>query len=75
MKTAVEWLIEELWQAKKTKSNWKEIEDQAKAMEKKQIIEAIKLTIEKEYYEQTWANCRSRSHMAEQYYNEIFKSE
>ena len=49
--------------------------EQAKEMEKEQIINAIKLTIEKEYYEQTWAHCGSRNHMAEQYYNETFKSE
>jgi hypothetical protein len=39
------------------------------------MINAIKLTIQKEYYEQTWAHCGSRNHMAEQYYNETFKSE
>jgi hypothetical protein len=37
--TAVEWLIEQLWQAKKTKSNWKIIEEQAKAMEKEHMLD------------------------------------
>jgi predicted DNA binding protein len=37
--TAVEWLVAELWECKKTKSNWKILENQAKEMEKQQIIE------------------------------------
>jgi hypothetical protein len=44
-------------------------------MEKEQIIDAFKLNIEKEYYEQIWAHCGSRNHMAEQYYNQNFKAE
>ena len=64
MKTAVEWLIEELWQAKKTKSNWKEIEDKAKAMEKEQIMRSHssgynsglenKIVLSYEYYIKTF---------------------
>jgi hypothetical protein len=38
--TAVEWLISQLWEAKKTKSNWKELEKQAKEIEREQIINA-----------------------------------
>ena len=37
MKTAVEWLTEELWLTKKTKSNWKILEDRAKEREKDQL--------------------------------------
>ena len=36
--TAVEWLISQLWEAKKTKSNWKELEKKAKEIEREQII-------------------------------------
>lgn len=68
-KTAVQWLIEQLTEIHP------EAFKQAKEMEKEQIRKAIKLTIEKEYYEQTWAHCGSINHMAEQYYNETFKSE
>jgi hypothetical protein len=86
MKTAVEWLAEKYdyayWMVKRDEislalaEEWKKhYLEQAKEMEKEQIINAIKLTIEKEYYEQTWAHCGSRNHMAEQYYNETFKSE
>ena len=61
--TAVEWLVEQLWEAKKTKSNWKEIEKQAKAMEKEQIIYAWMVT-----------DNELQRLAAEQYYNETFKS-
>ena len=37
MRTAVEWLTEELWMSKKTKSNWKILENRAKAREKDQL--------------------------------------
>jgi len=72
--TAVEWLFDNLVKVKdvpfeeQANAILKAFE-QAKQMEKEQIINAIKLTIEKEYYEQTWAHCGSRNHMAEQYYN------
>ena len=76
MKTAVEWLIQELFNNGYFHEGVPEdIVKKAKEMEKEQIINAIKLTIEKEYHEQTWAHCGSRNHMAEQYYNETFKSE
>jgi hypothetical protein len=78
--TAVEWLINEMKcmgiiVPKESSEELLELMFKAKAMEKEQIINAIKLTIEKEYYEQTWAHCGSRNHMAEQYYNETFKSD
>jgi hypothetical protein len=38
--TAIEWLISQLWEAKKTKSNWKELEKKAKEIEREQIINA-----------------------------------
>ncbi len=37
MRTAVEWLTEELWLTKKTKTNWKILENRAKAREKDQL--------------------------------------
>ena len=66
--TAVEWLVEQLWEAKKTKSNWKQIEAQAKAMEKEQIVDAYWKGVETELYERPFRT-------SEQYYNETFKSE
>jgi hypothetical protein len=73
MKTAVEWLIEQ-WPILESQLPQQLIQ-QAKAMEKEQIIDIIKLVIEKEYHEQTWSKCGSISYVAEQYYNETFKSE
>jgi hypothetical protein len=75
MKTAVEWLYEQILLTPLDIRSINKCLEQAKEMEKEQIINAIKLTIEKEYHEQTWAHCGSRNHMAEQYYNETFKSE
>jgi hypothetical protein len=70
--TAVEWLFEQY--VNKSIITLEDIE-QAKAMEKEQIIDIIKLVIEKEYHEQTWSKCGSISYVAEQYYNQTFKSE
>lgn len=44
MKTAVEWLTEELWMCNKTKSNWKILENRAKEREKDQL-NALYLTL------------------------------
>jgi hypothetical protein len=41
-------------------------------IQKKHIIKAIKLTIENEYYQKTYANCGSLDNMSEQYYNETY---
>ena len=71
--TAVEWLIEQ-WPILESQLPQQLIQ-QAKAMEKEQIIDIIKLVIEKEYHEQTWSKCGSISYVAEQYYKETFKSE
>ena len=73
MKTAVEWLIEQCPRIETIVAY--NILEQAKAMEKEQIIDIIKLVIEKEYHEQTWSKCGSISYVAEQYYNQTFKSE
>jgi hypothetical protein len=73
MKTAVEWLFEQLDISQGYESAIKILE-QAKEMEKEQIIQAITKTIigsnviyGNEYPEVI--------HTAEQYYNETFKSE
>jgi hypothetical protein len=84
--TVVEWLVDEMNSIKGSSTNMngkiqfleKELNklyEQAKEMEKEQIMDIIKLVIEKEYHEQTWSKCGSISYVAEQYYNETFKSE
>jgi hypothetical protein len=71
--TAVEWLAENVIIS--APLNWDiTILEQAKEMEKQQIISVIKLVIEKEYHEQTWSKCGSINYVAENYYNEIFKN-
>jgi hypothetical protein len=60
MKTAVEWLLDEMY---KGELSMKDILIKAKEMEEKQIMDA-------------WDNgCEYISENAEQYYNETFKSE
>lgn len=65
MKTSTEWLFEKLWDEPKDKLTWYAILEQAKAMEKLQIIQA--------YYQNGW-NDNDNEHNAEQYYNETFKN-
>jgi hypothetical protein len=60
--TAVEYLFEQLWETPKDKLTWHSILEQAKAMEKEQIVDAI------EY-------CRDKYIDSENYYNENYKSE
>ena len=74
-KTAVEWLYESLIlnESNPAYNNW--VLDKAKIMEKEEMLKAINFTIENEYTEQTWANCKSVSDQAEQYYNQIFTHE
>jgi hypothetical protein len=76
MKTAVEWLVEELWICKKTKSNWKILENKAKEMEKKQIMSSWHngLANQTEFFNDHTGTI-IRANCAEQYYNETFKSE
>ncbi len=77
--TAVEWLVEKLILDElidvKNGHEFLHLQSKAKKMEKEQIIDIIKLVIEKEYHEQTWSKCGSISYVAEQYYNETFKTE
>jgi hypothetical protein len=46
----------------------KEIIEQAKAMEKEQMYDAIRYTIEEQYWRRTWANCEATLPVAEEYY-------
>ena len=76
--TAVEWLFKQISTSKYFYNLMEEIEsrstivqpngilEQAKAMEKEQIIQA--------YYQNGW-NDNDNEHNAEQYYNQTFKSE
>ena len=63
-KTAVEWLVEQLFLNNEIFGVSKELFEQAKAMEKEQIKDA-------------WLNSLTKGdyNSAEQYYNETFKSE
>jgi hypothetical protein len=63
--TAVEWLYDQI--ENKGKSIY-EILEQAKAMEKEQIVDAYWKGVETELYERPFRT-------SEQYYNETFKSE
>jgi hypothetical protein len=60
--TAVEWLFKKLWDEPKDKLTWYAILEQAKEMEKQQIIDA--------FYEGCFD---TNSWRMEQYYNETFK--
>ena len=62
--TAVEWLFQQLWETPKDKLTWHSILEQAKQMEKEQIIDAY----DKGEFNQ---GCNED---AEQYYNENYKS-
>ena len=61
--TAVEWLFQQLWETPKDKFNWHSILEQAKQMEKEQIIDAY----DKGEFNQ---GCNED---AEQYYNKTYK--
>jgi len=67
MKTAVEWFFEQIMYADVDIKVWREIYEQAKEMEKSQIMK-------------TWYDCKlsiieRNPTDAEQYYNETFKPE
>ena len=70
MKTAVEWLVEQLdGERHLTENEIKRVIEQAKEMEKEQIMDAH----EEGFYSPPFRMSRRRE--AEQYYNETFKSE
>jgi hypothetical protein len=68
--TAVEWLFEKLWETPKDKFTCNSILEQAKAMEKEQIIDFTRKAVRKILDED-----RQNPFNLEQYYNETFKSE
>jgi hypothetical protein len=65
MTTAVEWLVEKFMTENTTKEGWHEIFEQAKAMEKEQIVEA---------YNKSFLLRDKPYATAEKYYNETFKT-
>jgi predicted TIM-barrel fold metal-dependent hydrolase len=70
MKTAVEWLIEAMYQETYPfNPKYSKIFEQAKEMEKEQIIEAFKQGVA------YWNGDEWKLIDIEQYYNETFKSE
>jgi hypothetical protein len=66
--TAVEWLIEQLWEEPKDKFTWNAILSKAEEMHKEEIINAVNLPKEKRWYDAKLYNSSG-----EQYYNETFK--
>lgn len=69
--TSVDWLFEKLWEASKDKLTWHSILEQAKQMEKEQMIES--------YCQGCFDTNQDDSifprETSEQYYNENYKSE
>ena len=79
--TAVEWLQEKISYTT-TNGNiityhkdMTKVFEQAKEMEKEQIMDAIKFTIQDEFTKQTWKNGKCSHDTALNYYNKTFKSE
>jgi hypothetical protein len=65
--TAVEWLFQQLWETPKDKFTWYLILEEAKAMEKEQIIDA--------FWNGDNSDCtleQNAKEFAEQYYNETY---
>lgn len=56
--TSTEWLFEKLWETPKDKLTWNALLEQAKEMEKQQIIEACNYgdfeELGEQYYKQTY---------------------
>ena len=63
--TAVDWLFEQLWETPKDKLNWYAILQQAKEIEKQQIIDA---------YDNGKYITSGKEFGGEQYYTETFKN-
>ena len=79
--TAVEWLEMQIASRiadaniKISATKFFELINQAKEMEKQQIMDAIKFTIQDEFTKQTWKNGKCSHDTALNYYNKTFKSE
>lgn len=74
MKTAVEWLVEKMLTVDWYTYKAAEFIEQAKEMEKEQIMDAIKFTIQDEFAKQTWKNGKCSHDTALNYYNNKFKN-
>ena len=76
MKTAVEWLIEAMYQETYPfNPKYSKIFEQAKEMEKEQIIDGIVQKMMNELNIYSEVGILNLVKQAEQYYNETFKSE
>jgi hypothetical protein len=75
--TAVEWLVEQLDNNLDIKHSWRTRQyiNQAKEMEKQQIIDAWYIGVEKEGEEHGHTFLWHRKDLAEQYYNETFNKD
>ena len=60
--TAVDWLFEKLWEQPKDKFTWHALLDEAKEMEKNQIVDAFDIA------------CEDENRIGIEYYNETFKT-
>ena len=69
--TSVDWLFEKLWETPKDKFNWYSILEQAKAMEKEQIIETSKNSYISGYLDNQ-CNVDESMNFPEEYYNETY---
>jgi len=65
--TAVEWLFEQLWETSKDKFTWHSILEQAKEMEKEQIIDAFV-----ECWKENMPDGYECKQSAEYYYNKTY---
>jgi hypothetical protein len=74
--TAVEWLVEQLdGENHLTQNEIKRVIEQAKEMEKEQMVYSIYKYIEDNLDTSTHGNIENVKEWSEQYYNETFKSE
>jgi hypothetical protein len=72
MKTAVEWLVEELTKQNMFMDLFKEEINKAKQMEKEQIMDAYKRGYKRDSFT---PNFREQEELFDEYYKETFKSE
>jgi hypothetical protein len=71
--TAVEWLFEVMFDSTWNKEHQMKWLEKAKALEKEQIMDAIKFTVQDEFTKQTWKNGKCSHDTALNYYNNKFK--
>jgi hypothetical protein len=69
METATQWIFDKLWDEPKDKLTWYAILQQAKAMEKEQMMDAFV-----ECWKANMSDGYECKQSAEQYYNETFKN-